>query len=129
VPLVRIELVQGRSDEEIQTLADSVQAVMEDVFAAPRRDRYQIVTEHPPGRMILQDTGLGFERTDRVVLIQVFQQGRDDDQKRNLYAALAHRLQESCGLRPEDLIVSLASNSPADWSFGMGRAQFLEGDL
>jgi phenylpyruvate tautomerase PptA (4-oxalocrotonate tautomerase family) len=129
VPLVPIELVQGRPEAEITRLAVTVQAVTEDVFAAPSRDRRQIVTGHPPGRMILQDSGLGFTRTDRAVVIQVVQQGRDGDQKRALYAALAERREQNCGVAPEDLIVSLVSNSPADWSFGMGRAQFLEGDL
>ena len=32
--------------------------------------------------------------------------------------------------RPTDLIVSVVANGRrADWSFGLGRAQFLEGDL
>ena len=30
---------------------------------------------------------------------------------------------------PSDLIVSVMGNSREDWSFGLGRAQFLEGDL
>ncbi len=29
----------------------------------------------------------------------------------------------------EDLIVSVVANGRDDWSFGLGRAQFLEGDL
>ena len=33
------------------------------------------------------------------------------------------------GPAPTDLVVSVAANSPEDWSFGLGRAQFLEGDL
>jgi phenylpyruvate tautomerase PptA (4-oxalocrotonate tautomerase family) len=129
VPLVRIDLVQGRTDEEVATLADTVQEVMEDVFAAPPRDRYQVISEHPPGRMVLQDTGLGFERTDSVVLVQVFQQGRTTEQKKALYAALAERLEAKAGLAPTDLMVSVSENTLADWSFGMGRAQFIEGDL
>jgi phenylpyruvate tautomerase PptA (4-oxalocrotonate tautomerase family) len=40
VPLVRIEVQQGRSAMELRHLADAVQEVMEDVFAAPPGDRY-----------------------------------------------------------------------------------------
>ena len=98
-------------------------------FAAPERDRYQVVHEHRPGRVIALDTGLGFERTDRVVVVQVTQQGRTDDQKRALYAALAQRLEADCGIAPTDLVVSVVENTKADWSFGLGRAQFLDGDL
>ena len=129
MPLVRIDLVEGRTDEEVAAVADTVQEVMEEVFAAPPRDRYQVITEHRPGRLVLQDTGLGFERTDGVVLVQVVQQGRTTAQKQALYAALAERLQAKAGVAPTDLVVSVTENTRADWSFGLGRAQFVEGDL
>jgi phenylpyruvate tautomerase PptA (4-oxalocrotonate tautomerase family) len=129
VPLVRIDLVEGRTDAEVATLADTVQEVLEDVFAAPPRDRYQVISEHRPGRLVLQDTGLGFERTDGVVLVQVVQQGRTTAQKQALYAALAERLEAKAGVAPTDLVVSVTENTRADWSFGLGRAQFVEGDL
>jgi hypothetical protein len=102
---------------------------MMEVFAAPVRDRYQVIHEHRPGRLIAEDTGLGLERSDRVVIIQVTQQGRSDSQKKALYAALASSLESRAGVSPSDLIVSVVANTNADWSFGLGRAQFLEGDL
>ena len=45
MPLVRIDLQRGRTPEELRRLADTVQDVMLDVFSAPARDRYQIITE------------------------------------------------------------------------------------
>jgi phenylpyruvate tautomerase PptA (4-oxalocrotonate tautomerase family) len=130
VPLVRIDVVEGRrTREELRLLADTVQGVMLEVFAAPPRDRYQVITEHRPGQLICEDTGLGLERTDDLVVLQVFQQGRSEEQKRALYAELAARLDEATGLAPGDLIVSVVGNTREDWSFGLGRAQFLEGDL
>jgi phenylpyruvate tautomerase PptA (4-oxalocrotonate tautomerase family) len=129
MPLVRIDVIEGRSDEEIKQLADTVQEVMIDVFAAPERDRYQVIHEHRPGRLIAEDTGLGITRTEAVVVIQVTEQSRDDSQKRALYAALGSALEARVGLRPEDLIVSVVANTFADWSFGLGRAQFLDGEL
>ena len=129
MPLVRIDLVEGREPAAVRRLADVVQEVLEEVFAAPPRDRYQVIGEHPSRNVILQDTGLGFERTDDRVLVQVFQQGRSDEQKKALYARLAERLEAECGVAATDLVVSVAANGRADWSFGLGRAQFLEGDL
>jgi hypothetical protein len=61
--------------------------------------------------------------------VQIFQQGRTADQKKAAYASLARRLEAECGVRPQDLIVSVTANERADWSFGLGRAQFLEGEL
>jgi phenylpyruvate tautomerase PptA (4-oxalocrotonate tautomerase family) len=129
MPLVRIDIVEGRLPDQVRAIADTVQDVMLDVFAAPPGDRYQIVTEHPPGQIIAEDTGLGFERTDGVTVIQVFQQGRSEQQKRAAYRELATRLEQRCGIAPTDLIVSVVGNNREDWSFGLGRAQFLEGDL
>jgi phenylpyruvate tautomerase PptA (4-oxalocrotonate tautomerase family) len=129
MPLIQIDVIKGRTDEELRVLLDVVQEVIEEVFAAPPRDRYQVVREHDPGRLICEDTGLGIERTDGVVLIQVTEQGRSESQKRSLYAALADQLEKRAGVLPSDLIVSIVSNTRADWSFGFGRAQFLEGDL
>ncbi|MGA8996187.1 MAG: tautomerase family protein [Nocardioidaceae bacterium] len=129
MPLVRIDVQEGRSPQELRLLADTVQQVMLEVFAAPPRDRYQVITEHPVGHIIAEDTGLGFERTDGVTVIQIFQQGRSEEQKKAVYRELAARLEQHCGLAPTDLVVSVVTNGRDDWSFGLGRAQFLEGDL
>ena len=129
MPLVRIDVQQGRTPAELRQIADTVQDVMLEVFAAPPRDRYQIITEHPVGQIIAEDTGLGYERTDGVTVIQIFQQGRSAAQKQAAYEQLAKRLEADCGVRPEDLIVSVVSNKLPDWSFGLGRAQFLDGSL
>ena len=130
MPLVRIDVIENRrSPAQLRELADVVQDVMLDTFAAPPRDRYQIVTEHKPGQIIAEDTGLGFTRTEDLVVVQVFQQGRNEDQKKAMYRALADQLQERTGLDPQGLIVSVAENTRADWSFGQGVAQFLEGHL
>jgi phenylpyruvate tautomerase PptA (4-oxalocrotonate tautomerase family) len=130
VPLVRIDVVEGRrSPEELRLLADTVQEVVLDVFAAPPGDRYQVITEHRPGHLICEDTGLGIERSEDLVVLQVVQQGRSEEQKRALYAGLSRRLAEVTALAPGDLVVSVVGNTRADWSFGLGRAQFLDGDL
>jgi|SRR5215212_101861 phenylpyruvate tautomerase PptA (4-oxalocrotonate tautomerase family) len=129
MPLVRIDVQKGRTSEELRRLADTIQDVMLDVFAAPPGDRYQIITEHDKGQIIAEDTGLGFERSNGVVIIQIFQQGRSTEQKVAAYAELAERLDAECGVRPEDLIISMNANRHVDWSFGLGRAQFIDGSL
>src|SRR4030095_12838557 len=102
MPLVRIDLLKGRTPEEVRRLADTVQEVMLDVFAAPPRDRYQIITEHDKGQIIAEDTGLGFDRSDGILIIQIFQQGRSNEQKVAAYAELAKRLGGGRGGGTED---------------------------
>jgi phenylpyruvate tautomerase PptA (4-oxalocrotonate tautomerase family) len=90
MPLVRIDVIEGRrTPDQLQILADTVHQVMLDQFAAPESDRYQIITEHKPHHIIVEDTGLGFTRSHDIVVIQILQQGRTEDQKKDTYKALA----------------------------------------
>ena len=129
MPLVKIHLVEGRDAAAVRALADTVHEVIVETLAAPERDRYQVIHEHPRAGLLLLDTGLGIERSDGVLLIEITQQGRDEAQKRALYRRLARALSDRSQARPEDLIVAVSENTPADWSFGFGRAQFLDGEL
>lgn len=129
MPLIRIDLQEGRTPEQVRALADTIHSVMLDHFAAPAGDRYQVITEHPVGHIITEDTGLGYERTERVVVVQVVQQGRSQEQKQTMYRVLAERLDTAGLVRGDDLIVSVSENHLEDWSFGRGRAQFLTGEL
>ena len=128
MPLVRIDIIEGRSGEQLTQLADTIQQVMEEAFGAPPLDRYQVIHEHKPGFIRALDTGLNYFRTDNIVIIQVTQQGRSEAQKIAMYALMSERLAE-IGIAPADLIISVIENTRADWSFGLGRAQFLNGDL
>jgi len=89
----------------------------------------QIITQHEPNELICEDTGLGIKRTDKLVTIQIFQQGRNTDQKQALYAGIAKALEKECDTKGSDIIISLSRNEKEDWSFGHGRAQFLTGEL
>lgn len=129
MPLIRIDITEGRSDAAIKTLMDTVQDCVVEAFKVPVKDRYQIVTEHKPGRMILEDTGLGFERTDQAIVIQVFSSPRTTINKTKFYQLLADNLKKKCGLNPKDLLISVMTNTDVDWSFGFGSTQYLTGEL
>jgi len=129
MPLVRIDLIQHRSQAETKLVADAIHEALVHVLGIPPRDRFQIITTHSPENVIAQDAGLKFERSRQVVMLQIFTQaGRSSEVKQQLFAELASRLAE-IGIAGEDLFVGIVENSPNDWSFGFGRAQYLTGDL
>src|ERR1700730_1847137 len=70
MPLLRIDVIEGRSEEELKKLLDAIHGAMLAALKVPERDRYQIVHEHPATKMIVEDTGLGIPRTDGVVVVQ-----------------------------------------------------------
>ena len=129
MPLLYFNVLEGRSDAELQTMLDAAHRAMLAAFKVPERDRYQIVSERKPSRMIVEDTGLGIPRSDKVVVVQVVSRPRGKDAKQKFYKLLTEELERSCGIKPSDVMISIVENTDEDWSFGLGRAQFLEGDL
>lgn len=130
MPLVMIDTIRGRYDEtELLTMLDAVQDAVVEAFGVPDTDRYQILTQHEPFELVALDTGLGIERSERLVIVRLSSKQRTDDAKVALYRLLAEKLHERIGLAGSDLVVSVTENGDADWSFGHGRAQFVTGEL
>ena len=129
MPLLYIDLIEGRTPSEVRALLDAVHEAVVDAFGVPPRDRYQVVRTHPAHEIVAWDTGLGITRSDRQVIVHVVSRRRTRAMKEKFYELLATALSERCGIDPADLIVSITENGDEDWSFGHGRAQFLTGEL
>lgn len=129
MPLLRVDLYEGRTDAELKALLDALHRAMLAAFNVPERDRYQIVHEHKPSRMIMEDTGLDIPRTNRFVFVQVTTRPRSREMKETFYRLAVEELEKSCGIAPSDVMLNLVTCTDEDWSFGLGRAQFLTGEL
>lgn len=129
MPLVRIDVIEGRTAEDLQRLSRGIHDAILAEYGIPERDYFHILTEHPQGQIFAQDAGLGFERTGGVVMIQIFTQGgRSQEAKQRLFAAVADRL-AAVGIAGEDVFIGYVENTAGDWSFGYGRAQYVTGEL
>jgi phenylpyruvate tautomerase PptA (4-oxalocrotonate tautomerase family) len=129
MPLLKIDVIEGRSEEELKKLLDAIHGAMLAAFNVPERDRYQIVHEHPAAEMRIEDTGLSIPRTERIVVVQVTTRPRSRVEKQNFYELLCRELDRCCGVKASDIVVSVTQNADEDWSFGYGRAQFITGEL
>jgi phenylpyruvate tautomerase PptA (4-oxalocrotonate tautomerase family) len=126
MPLVRIDVIEGRSDTELAALGAAVHHALTTCFGVPDRDRFQLFTEHRRGRLVYDPAYLGVERTDAIVVVQVFfSTGRSAEQKQAFYALVADGIAQRTATRPDDVFISLVENTRADWSFGNGVAQYL----
>ena len=129
MPLVRIDVNQGRSPEQLQGLSRSIHDAILAEYGIPERDYFHVLTEHAHGQILAQDAGLGFERTPDVVMIQIFTQaGRGQEAKQSLFTAIAANL-AAAGIAGEDVFIGYVENTAGDWSFGFGRAQYVTGEL
>jgi phenylpyruvate tautomerase PptA (4-oxalocrotonate tautomerase family) len=125
MPLVRISLREGKSEEYKKALADGVHRAMVEAIDAAEQDRFQIITEHAAGDLIYDPTYLQLRRTDDIVIVQItLSYGRKPGQKRKLFRRMSELLAENPGLRPHDLMVNLVEVAWENWSFGNGEAQY-----
>jgi len=127
MPLVRIDLIKGKSPDHIRAIADGVHQALVETFSVPADDRFQVVTQHEPGSLIYDPNYMGIRRTDDVVFIQILAgHWRDTATKQKLYRRVVELLTERPGLRPEDVLIALTPNDRPDWSFGNGVAQYVK---
>jgi len=125
MPLVRISLREGKSEEYKKALGDGVHRALIEALDAPAADRFQIITEHPAGGLIYDPTYLGVQRTDDIVIVQItLSAGRKLGQKRKLYQRIAEILAEKPGVRPQNVMINLVEVAWENWSFGNGEAQY-----
>lgn len=131
MPLLRFDLNKNAWGDQArrQKLLDIAYAVTLSAFGAPSGDRYQLVHLHADDEMLIEDTGLGFQRTNAVVMLSITTRPRTIAEKQAFYQMFVAQVQEQLGLAPTDIMINMVENSDADWSFANGEAQFLTGKL
>lgn len=127
MPLVRIDLAKGKSEEYCRGIGDVVYEAMVEVLKVPKDDRFQVITEHPGCGIIADENYLGVKRSKDCVIIQItLNAGRTNEQKKLFYSAIADNLQRRLGLRIEDVFINLVEVPKENWSFGNGIAQYAD---
>jgi 4-oxalocrotonate tautomerase len=127
MPLVRIDLVEGKPVEYRRGIGDVVYQAMIDVLKVPKDDRFQVIAEHPQSSLIADENYLGIKRTRDCVFIQItLNAGRSVEQKKSFYQAVAKELHHRLGLRSEDVFINLVEVPKENWSFGNGEAQYAD---
>jgi 4-oxalocrotonate tautomerase len=124
MPLVRIDLVKGKSETYRQAIGEAVyQALLS--IGVPEDDRFQVINEYEPANLIFAKSYLGVEHTDDLAIIQItFNEGRTTAQKQALFKAIAEGIHAATGLGVGDVFVSLLEVKRENWSFGNGVAQY-----
>lgn len=122
MPLTRIVLQEGRSEQALRTLSTLLHDTLVAEFAVPPDDCFQVIETLPAGRLIYDRHYLTGTRSDNFILFLITAgKPRSREQKQNLYRALAARLHESLGIHPDDVMIVIQFNTAEEWSFGGGR--------
>lgn len=125
MPLTRISLRRGKPPQYRKAIMDGVYQAMRETFIVPEDDRFMTVTQHDADEFLYGANYLGIARSDDLVLIQLtVSNTRTVEQKKALFAAIAKKLGENPGVRPQDVFINLVEVVKENWSFGHGEAQY-----
>jgi phenylpyruvate tautomerase PptA (4-oxalocrotonate tautomerase family) len=125
MPLVRVSLRRGKSDDYKKAVGDGVYKAMREAFNVPEEDRFVVVSEHSESEFQFSKTYLDIARSDDLVIIQITANNtRTTEQKKALFARIVQLLSQHPGLRKEDVFISLVDVPKENWSFGNGVAQY-----
>jgi phenylpyruvate tautomerase PptA (4-oxalocrotonate tautomerase family) len=88
------------------------------------QERFQVITEHSAGALVIDPAYLDIERSSKAIIIQVtLNEGRGATLKKSFFKELADNLHARVGVRREDVIINLVEVKRENWSFGNGEAQ------
>jgi 4-oxalocrotonate tautomerase len=125
MPLVRVSLRQGKSDDYKRAIADGVYQALRETFTVPEEDRFVTVSEHSESEFQFSKTYMDIARTDDLVILQItVSNTRSIEQKKALFARIVELLGQKPGLRKEDVFINLLEVAKENWSFGNGVAQY-----
>ena len=125
MPLTHIALRRGKPAAYRKAILDGIYAAMRETFDVPEDDRFMTLTQHDADDFLYGRSYLGIERSDDLVLIQLtVSNTRMVAQKKALFSAIAKKLGDNPGIRPQDVFVNLVEVAKENWSFGHGLAQY-----
>jgi phenylpyruvate tautomerase PptA (4-oxalocrotonate tautomerase family) len=124
MPLVKINLLEGRTGPEKDAIAAAVQAALVANLGVPDADRYQIFNEFPASNFRHTDGYLGLTYTEQLLIIEItFLVGRTDEIKKALLADVNSNLVTAGVVGADDVFVTITEIGLANISFGRGLAQ------
>jgi len=125
MPLVRIDLLQGKPSEYREQIGQIVYQAMVETLNVPKDDRFQVIGEHEKVGLQFDRSYLGIQRTDGCIFIQItLNAGRTSEMKQRFYKAVADGLHDKLKVRREDVLINLVEVAKENWSFGNGEAQY-----
>ena len=125
MPLVRIDLLEGKTAEYGVEIGQIVARALSEVLNVPKDDLFQVITAHPNTGLQFDRDYLGIHRSDECIFLQItLNSGRTVEMKQRFYKAVADGLHEGLKLRREDILINLVEVPKENWSFGNGEAQY-----
>lgn len=122
MPFTRISLRQDYSDAHLMQISDILQQSLEEEFAVPPGDRFQIFEALPARLRRFDHHYKSGGRSDNFIQFHILTgKPRSFEQKQNLCRVLCERLHDCLKISPDDVMVMIQFNTSDEWSFSKGQ--------
>jgi 4-oxalocrotonate tautomerase family enzyme len=117
MPLARISIRTGKSQEYKKALLDGIHAALVHAFMIPQHDRFQLLQELDASHFETPET-----KTDNVTIIEITAlKGRTAEAKKVLYKSIVENLARSPGIPGDDIITIVHEPPLENWGIRGGK--------
>lgn len=121
MPFARISLLAGKPPDYLKAVSDNLHRALVESFEVPEKDRFQVFHQHQPDELIFDRDYLGGPRSENFTLFHITTgKPRSLAVKQRFYRRLVERLADAPGIRPEDVMIVIATSTFEEWSFASG---------
>jgi len=121
MPYTRITLRQGYSDAQIMQISDILQQSLEQEFAVPPYDRFQVFEALPASLHVFDRHYKSGGRSNNFIQFHILAgKPRSFEQKKRLCRTLCEKLHTTLDICPDDVMVMIQFNTADEWSFSKG---------
>ena len=116
-PLVKIEILEGRSNEYKKAILDGVHEALVEALKIPDSDRFQRIYQ-----LKKEDFEVPPDRTDQATIIEIkMLPGRSLEAKKNLYQHIIRNLENNPGINGHDVVIILLEPPLSNWGVRGGQ--------
>lgn len=114
MPLVRVEIVKGKSSEYKKTLLDCIHEALVEALHIEDWDRFQRIIE-----IKKEDFEFPESKTDNFIIIELtIFPGRTKEQKKNAIEKITAKITERLSIAPTDIFIVFSEPPLENWGMG-----------
>lgn len=115
MPMVYIQMHEGKSAEYKKQVSEGIHTAMMDVLGVPEDTWDQIFNEHTPGNMVYDPNYFDVPRGPDMLFIHFFFNTRPKEMKERFFEAVADEVTKRSGLRRQDLLMAITEVPSENW--------------
>ncbi len=117
MPLVQVDLDQALFDSHHTEISQALHTAQIEALGVPQDDLFQVFTPHAAGELKFDPSYNDVDRQQLLLVRMTMVHMYSVEKKQALFAAIRDHLGR-CGVRSEDILVSVVENGFEDWYAG-----------